>query len=120
MESNRYITTGDIIMSVRTHDEYRWAIILRSSLGGGGAPYKVIKYPNFKDEHSFLNMCESVEGGDLYGWKKVTNAELVLNASPETVNKLMLLKKLIKYGYRGKSYHTEMELAEMEWRFNDY
>ena len=50
--------------------------------------------------------------------KVITPAEEVLYQEAEVIENIQFLKKLAKYGYKGIDKHTELELADFEWRFS--
>ena len=118
MLENRYTSDGTIFFK-EEDGKQSWVVQLAYNLGGGGAAFKVVKWATWKNEHLFLELQETNENPEMWGWKIATPADLVLYCKDQSVvDKINLIKSLIEFGYKGQHGTKESVMSELEWRFN--
>lgn len=108
--TNRYTSDGTIFYK----DSGKiWAVQIDYNYGGGGAPFKTIKWATWKNENVILSLQETNEPPDMWGWKVATQADIVLYATPEIANNINNIQKLIELGYKGR-FSTKEDINELK------
>ena|SRR5690606_9358849 len=106
---NRYTPDGTIFYK---EDSKAFAVQLKFHLGGGGAPYKTIKWATWINEHMPLGFQETNEHPDMPGWKIAELADIVLFADKNTVKCINIIKELVNLGYTGR-FSSSQDLLNM-------
>jgi len=113
--NKRYACEGTLLYH-KNHNSF--AVIVYSTLGGGGAPFKTLAYADQYNSHHPFQFLETNDSPELYGWEVVDNAAIVLYATPKIAERVERLKAMVRLGYRGL-HHTRKDLMdELEWRMS--
>ncbi len=115
MEKNRYTPNGTVFYD--PYEKEAWAVQIEYNLGGGGAPFKTLKWATWSNEFYLMGLQESNEDPNMYGWKVATDADIILYATPEIADKIKLIKNMVTFGYTGKHSTRKEIIDELEWRF---
>ena len=115
MEKNRYTPNGTVFYD--PYEKEAWAVQIEYNLGGGGAPFKTLKWATWSNEFYLMGFQETNEDPDMYGWKVATDADIILYATPEIADKIRLIKNMVEFGYTGKHSTRKEIIDELEWRF---
>jgi len=112
----RYTDNGTIFYK-RGEINDSWAIQI-NYVSGGGAPFKILKWATWTNDHMFLGLQETNEPIDMYGWTVATETDIVLYCKNQAiVNKLEDIKAAIRLGYKGHHATDDTKMAEITWRF---
>ena len=117
MGNARYTSNGTIFYKP---DDNSWAVQLEYYLGGGGAPFKVIKWATWENDNYILKLQETNEPPDMYGWRIATEEDLILYCTPQIEQRLEYCKSLVDCYYKGHHNTNPKLMSELEWKFNGH
>lgn len=111
--NKRYACEGTLLYHA---SDKAFGIVVYSTLGGGGAPFKTIAHASRYNSHNTFSFMETNESPELYGWELADDSTLVLYGTQDIIDRVEKLKALVRLGYRGQ-HQTKKELMdELEWR----
>lgn len=113
--NQRYTSDGSIFYKQKDES---WVVQLNYTIGAG-APFKTVKWATWSNANYILELQETNEGPEMWGWELVDKAGILLYCKkPEVISKIKDLQALVRLGYKGHHATSAEKKSELRWRFN--